>query len=105
MQQAPMFDGLSFDPFALFDDGRCPAEVGIGGRHVVQALMVTLVVVVLDEGLDLGFEVAGQKVVFQQDAVLEGLVPALDLALGLRVHRGTADMAHAVGADPFGLPH
>jgi hypothetical protein len=21
--QAPMFDGLSFDPFSLFDDGRC----------------------------------------------------------------------------------
>ena len=82
--QAPMFDGLSLDPFALFDDGRCPAEVGVGGRHVVQALVVALVVVVLDEGLDLGLEVAGQEVVFQQDAVLQGLVPALDLALGLR---------------------
>lgn len=67
--QAPMFDGFSFDPFTLFDDGRCPAEVGIGGRHVVQALVVTLVVVVLDEGLDLGGKVAGQEVVFQQDAV------------------------------------
>ena len=47
--------------------------------------MVTLMVVVLDEGLDLGLKVAGQEVVFQQDAVLEGLVPALDLALGLRM--------------------
>ncbi len=45
--------------------------------------MVTLVVVVLDEGVDLGLEVAGQEVVFEQDAVLQGLVPALDLALGL----------------------
>lgn len=42
--QASMFDGLSLDPFALFDDGWCPAEVGVGGRHVVQALVVTLVV-------------------------------------------------------------
>ena len=50
-------------------DGRCPAEVGIGGRHVVQALVVTLVVVVLDEGLDLGSRSPGRKVVFQQDAV------------------------------------
>lgn len=83
--QAPMLHGLSLDPFTLFNDGRCPAEVGIGGRHVVQALVVTLVVVVLDEGLDLGFEVTGQKVVFQQDAILQGLVPAFDLALGLRV--------------------
>jgi len=47
--QAPMFDGLSLDPFAQFDDCRCPAEVGIGGRHVAEALVVTLVVVVLNE--------------------------------------------------------
>lgn len=32
---------------------------GIGGRHVAQALVVALVVVVLDEGLDLLFEIAG----------------------------------------------
>jgi hypothetical protein len=42
--QAPMFDGLSFDPFSLFDDRFCPAEVGIGGCDVFQALMITLVV-------------------------------------------------------------
>ncbi len=83
MLQAPMFDGLSLDPFALFDDGGGPAEVGIGGRHVFQALVVTLVIVVLDERLDLGLKVAGQEVVFKQDAVFQGLVPALDLALGL----------------------
>ncbi|EZP68140.1 hypothetical protein BV96_04260 [Sphingomonas paucimobilis] len=55
----------------------------------------------LDERLDLGFEVTGQEVIFQQDAVLEGLVPALDLALGLRVHRSAADMAHLPGLDVF----
>jgi hypothetical protein len=33
--QAPMLDGLSFDPFTLFDDGSCPAEVGVGRRYVV----------------------------------------------------------------------
>ena len=43
--------------------------------------MVAAVVVVFDEGGDLGFEIAGQEVIFQQDAVLEGLVPALDFAL------------------------
>ena len=62
--QAPMFDGLSLDPFAQFDDCRSPAEVGVGRRHVGQALVVSLVIVVLDEGLDVGFEVAGQEVVF-----------------------------------------
>ncbi len=75
MLQAPMLDGLSFDPFTLFDDGWCPADVGVGGRHVAQAFVVTSVIVVFDEGLDLGLEVAGQEVVFQQDAVLHGLVP------------------------------
>ena len=100
--QAPIFDCLSLDPFALFDDGRSPAEVGVGGRHVGQALVVTLVVVVLDEGLDLGLEVARQEVVLQQDAVLQGLVPTLDLALGLGMHRGAAHMAHLVGFDVLG---
>ena len=86
--QSSMFDGLSFDPFSLFDDGFVPAEVGIGGRNVAQALMVALVVVVLDERLDLGLEFAGQEVVLQQDAVLQRLVPSLNLALCLRVIRG-----------------
>ena len=43
--------------------------------------MIALVVVVLDEAIDVGFEVARQIIVLQQDAVLERLVPALDLAL------------------------
>ena len=36
--QAPMFECLSLDPFSSFDDGRSPAEVGIGRCHIVQAL-------------------------------------------------------------------
>ena len=67
--QAPMFDGLSLDPLTLFDDGCSPAEVGIGGCHVFQALVVALVIVVLDEGLDLGLKIAGQEAVFQQHAL------------------------------------
>ena len=68
--QAPMLDGLSFDPFTLLDDACSPAEVGVGGRYVVQALVVALMIVVLDERLDLSLKVVGQEVVFQQDAVL-----------------------------------
>ena len=64
MLQAPIFDGLSFDPFALLDDGLCPAKVGISGRDGVQVLMSVLIVVMLDERFDLSFEVAGQEVVF-----------------------------------------
>jgi hypothetical protein len=62
--QAPIFDSLSFDPFTLFDDGFRPAEVGIGGRDVVQALVIALMVVMLDERFDLLLKVAGQIVVF-----------------------------------------
>jgi hypothetical protein len=97
--QAPMLVSLAFDPFALFDDGFGPAKVGIGWCHVVEALVIAPVVVMLDEGADLSLQVVGQEVIFQEDAVLLGLVPALDLALGLGVHRGAPDMAHASGLD------
>ena len=100
--QAPMFDGLPFDPFALLDDGCGPAKVGVSGRDVVQAHVLALVVIVFDEGLDLGFEIAGQEVVFQEDAVLQGLVPALDLALGLGMEGRAAHMLHLVGLDVLG---
>ena len=99
MLQAPVLDGLAFDPFARPDDVIGPAEVGVGGRHVAQALMIALVVVVLDEGLDLGLKIAGQEVVLQQDAVFEGLVPALDLALRLRVARAERSEERRVGKE------
>ena len=38
--------------------------------------------------------------VFEQDAVLEHLMPALDLALGLRVIRGTADVLYFLPVQP-----
>ena len=49
---------FAFEPFTLFDDGWCNAEVGIGGGHVVETLVVTLVIVVLDERLDLRLQIA-----------------------------------------------
>ncbi len=63
--------------------------------------MVTLVVVVIDKGFDLGFEIARQEVVFQKDAVLQGLMPTLDLALGLRMVRRTTRVLHALVLQPF----
>ena len=86
----------------MLDDFLGPAEVGVGGGHIAQALVVAAMVVVLDERLDPGFEIAGQEVVFEQDAVLEGLVPALDLALGLGMERSAADMAHTLRFDVIG---
>ena len=55
----------------------------------------------IDKGLDLGFEIAGQEVVFQQDAVLQSLMPPLDLALSLGVIRRTAGVLHAFVLQPF----
>lgn len=101
MLQSSFSDGIAFDPFSLQQDGLAPAEVDIGGREVLQALVVAAVIVVLDEVANVGFEIAGQVVVFQLDAVLQGLVPALDLALGLRMVRCSSDVAHAVVVEPF----
>ena len=102
MLQVPILECLSFDPFSSFDNGRSPAEVGIGRRHVVEALVMALIIVMLDEGLDLLLKITGQEVVLQQDAILQGLMPALDLALSLRMERRTAHVAHPVGLDVFG---
>ena len=53
------------------------------------------------EPIDLGFEITGQIVIFQQDPVLQGLVPTLDLALGLRMVGSASDMLHAPIVEPF----
>ena len=81
--QASRFECLSFDPFAPLENGFVTSEVDVRRRDVVQALVEALMVVVVDEGFDLRFEITGQEVVFEQDAVLQSLVPTLDLALGL----------------------
>ena len=83
--QASFLDGFAFDPFSFQQDGLSPTEVSVGGRDVLQALVIAVVIVVLDEGLDLSFKVARQIVVLEQDAVFQSLMPALDLALGLRM--------------------
>lgn len=63
--------------------------------------MVALMVIVVDEGFDLSFEIALQEIVFPQDAVLDGLVPSFNLPLGLRVIKRTARMLHAFIFQPF----
>lgn len=102
MKQAALCDGFAFDPFPFQHDDAAAPEVDVGGCEIADALVVSAVVVMIDEGRDLPLEIARQEVVFEQDPVLERLVPALDLALGLRVKWCSADMAHAVGVDPLG---
>ncbi len=77
-------------------------KVDIGGREISQVFVITQMIVVLDERIDLSFEIAGQIVVFQQDPVLRGLVPSLDLALGLRMVGSATDMLHAPIIEPLG---
>ena len=65
MLQSAVCDGLSFDPFSFCQDGEPTSEVDVGRGEIVDALVVAAVVVVGDEGFDLGLEIAGQEVVLQ----------------------------------------
>src|SRR5947207_11027924 len=100
--QAAISNGLSLDPFSFGQDGWAASEVDVGRGKIVDALVIAAVVVVVDEGRDLGFEVAGQEVVFQQDAGFESLVPALDLALGHWMIAGAAQGPDIAVVDPLG---
>jgi len=57
-------DCLLLDLFSFAEDGFAAPEVDICGCDAVQALVAALVVVVIDEGPHLAFEIAGQVVVF-----------------------------------------
>ena len=57
VMQAPGFDCLPFDPFASFQNGFVTSEVDVRGCDVVDALVIALMIVVVDEGFDLGFEI------------------------------------------------
>ena len=58
--QASVLDGLSFDPFSFQQDGLAAPEVDVGRGEVGDGLVVSQVVVVGDEGGDLGLEIAGK---------------------------------------------
>ena len=78
--QAPFVDSVLLDPFSLLQDLVATPEVDISGCQVLQALVISPVIVVADEPADLPLEIAGEEVVFQQDPVLQGLVPSSPLA-------------------------
>jgi thiamine monophosphate kinase len=60
MLQAPLADCQCLDLRSLPQNCFVAAEVNVGGCDIVQALVVALVVVILDEGPDLAFKVAGE---------------------------------------------
>ena len=82
--QAALSNGLLLDLAPFPENGLGAADVDVGGREVAEALVASAVVAMLDEGGDGVLEGAGKEVVLEQEAVLERLVPALDLALGAR---------------------
>jgi hypothetical protein len=56
--QSSFSDGVAFNPFSLQWDCLAASEVDVCGRQVFQALVVSAVIVVLDEAADVGFEFA-----------------------------------------------
>jgi hypothetical protein len=99
--QAALFDRVSFDPFTFEQDGLAAPEVDVGRGEIVEALVVSAMIVMLDEGGDLRFEVLLEEVVLQENAVLERLVPAFDLALRLRMAGSAVDLVDLVFLQPF----
>ena len=93
-------DGVTLDALSLGEDACGAAAVDVSGREVAEALVAAPVVVVVDEGGDLGLELAGQVVVLEQDPVLQRLVPALDFSLRLRIAWGTADVFDPLSREP-----
>src|SRR6516165_9811155 len=101
MQAASLLDGFSFDLFPPFKNGLAAPEVDVSRRQVVQALVISTVVVVPDELLDALFELSWQVVVVQQDPVFHRAMISLDFALRHRVVRPAADMSDAVVLEPL----
>ncbi len=101
MVQAAVLDGQFLDLLSPFNDGCLTSEVGVCRRDVVQAFVVAMVVIVIDEGADLVFEITGQIIVFQRDPILQRLVPTLDLPLRLRVIGSAANMVNFLIFQPF----
>ena len=96
VMQASGFECLVFNPFPFLT--RCLDCARSKHRQVSdwRCFHGSEMVVVADEVSDLLFEITGQIIVLEQDAVFECLVPALDFALGLRVHERTTGVIHAL---------
>ena len=102
MLQLSFLQGLSFDGCSSSQDGLTTPEVNVSRREVRQTFAIPVMVVVLDERLDTGFEVARQIVVLKQDGILQCLMPSFYLALRHRVIRCAAHVFHLMVFHPLG---
>jgi len=64
--QVAVLYGQFIDYVSPYDDSGVAVEVGIGGCEVAEALVVVVVVIVIDEGADLAFEISGQVINFSK---------------------------------------
>ena len=78
------------------------AKVNISRGEIVQGLVVTLVVVMLDERGNGLFELPGEIVVLQANNVFERAMPALNLALGHGMVGLSARVLHPLAFEPIG---
>ena len=101
MVQAAVLDCFLFEASPFSQDGFAVTEIDVGCGQVADAFVVTVVVVMVDEGRDGGLKLPFEEVVFEENAVLQGLVPAFDFVLGLRMHRGAANIFHALALEVF----
>ena len=60
MDQAPVLDGLCFDLLPFCQDCRAAPEVDVGGCQITEAFVISVVVVMLNEGGDHRFKFALQ---------------------------------------------
>jgi hypothetical protein len=61
--QAVLSDCVSFYPFAFEQDGLAAPETDLCRGEIVEALVVSAMIVTLEEGRDLGFKVFLEEVV------------------------------------------
>ena len=60
--QTAFGNGLSFDPFSCCQNGWPASEINVSRGEIVDALVIAVVVVVIDKGGELSFEIAGQEI-------------------------------------------
>lgn len=60
--QPLFFNRQSFDGFSSSEDGLCTAEVHVRLRQISNALVVSLVIVIVDKSVDVRFEITRQVI-------------------------------------------
>ena len=102
MLQAAFLGCLFLDLCPFSNNGFIATEVNIGWRYVVEAFVVTLVVVIFDEssGLLLPDPLAGSS--FPVNPVLHGLVSSFYFALCLWVEWCAPNVLHVLILQPLG---